>query len=234
MANTTENANLCGLNRKDFQTTIKGKKTDLYILKNRKGYEVAISNYGGAICAIMVPDKDGKVANVIQGHANIEQLTSGKEPYLSTLIGRWGNRICKGQFTLNGKDYQLEKILDYKMRREEKKKNVRIRLTELEIEEGEKRRDILDYQTEMMNRSLKMNDAMNNKKRFNTGENSISNQMAIQKNMSNFLRKLNMLKSQSITKQPVEKRIKMFKELKRQEAERKKREKEDELLYKDH
>ena len=127
-----------------------------------------------------------------------------------------------------------EKILDYKMRRDEKKKNVRIRLTELEIEEGEKRRDILDYQTEMMNRSLKMNDAMNNKKRFNTGENSISNQMAIQKNMSNFLKKLNMLKSQSITKQPVEKRIKMFKELKRQEAERKKREKEDELLYKDH
>ena len=107
MANTTENANLCGLNRKDFQTTINGKKTDLYILKNRKGYEVAISNYGGAICAIMVPDKDGKVGNVIQGHANIEQLTSGKEPYLSTLIGRWGNRICKGQFTLNGKDYQL-------------------------------------------------------------------------------------------------------------------------------
>ena len=107
MANTTENANLCGLNRKDFQTTINGKKTDLYILKNRKGYEVAISNYGGAICAIMVPDKDGNVANVIQGHANIEQLTSGNEPYLSTLIGRWGNRICKGQFTLNGKDYQL-------------------------------------------------------------------------------------------------------------------------------
>ena len=107
MANTSENANLCGLNRKDFQTTINGKKTDLYILKNRKGYEVAISNYGGAIVSIMVPDKDGNVANVIQGHANIEQLMSGEEPYLSTLIGRWGNRICKGQFTLNGKDYQL-------------------------------------------------------------------------------------------------------------------------------
>ena len=107
MANTSENANLCGLNRKDFQTTINGKKTDLYILKNRKGYEVAISNYGGAIVSIMVPDKDGNVANVIQGHANIQQLMSGEEPYLSTLIGRWGNRICKGQFTLNGKDYQL-------------------------------------------------------------------------------------------------------------------------------
>ncbi len=107
MSNTTETANLSGLNRKDFQTTINGKKTDLYVLKNRLGYEVAISNYGGAICAIMVPDKDGKVANVIEGHANIQQLTSGNEPYLSTLIGRWGNRICKGQFTLNGKDYQL-------------------------------------------------------------------------------------------------------------------------------
>jgi len=107
MANTTETANLCGLKREDFQATINGKKTDLYILRNRKGFEVAISNYGGAICAIMVPDKDGKVANVIQGHANIQQLTSGKEVYLSTLIGRFGNRINKGQFTLNGKDYQV-------------------------------------------------------------------------------------------------------------------------------
>ncbi len=55
MANTTETVNLCGLKREDFQATINGKKTDLYILRNRKGYEVAISNYGGAICAIMVP-----------------------------------------------------------------------------------------------------------------------------------------------------------------------------------
>ena len=107
MANTTETANLCGLNRKDFQTTINGKKTDLYILKNRKGYEVAVTNYGGAICAIMVPDKDGKVANVIQGHDNIQALINSPEPYLSTLIGRYGNRIAKGQFTLNGKEYQL-------------------------------------------------------------------------------------------------------------------------------
>ena len=93
MANITETANLCGLKRENFQTTINGKKTDLYILRNRKGYEVAISNYGGAICAIMVPGKDGKVANVIQGHDSIQQLMSGNEPYLSTLIGRWGNRV---------------------------------------------------------------------------------------------------------------------------------------------
>ena len=107
MANTTENANLCGLKREDFQTTINGKKTDLYILRNRKGYEVAITNYGGAICAIMVPDKNGNVANVIQGHDNIQSVINSPEPFLSTLIGRYGNRICKGQFTLNGKEYQL-------------------------------------------------------------------------------------------------------------------------------
>ena len=107
MANITENANLCGLKREDFQTTINGKKTDLYILRNRKGYEVAITNYGGAICAIMVPDKDGNVANVIQGHDNIQSVINSPEPFLSTLIGRYGNRICKGQFTLNGKEYQL-------------------------------------------------------------------------------------------------------------------------------
>jgi aldose 1-epimerase len=107
MANTTENANLCGLNRKDFQTTVNGKKTDLFILRNRKGYEVAVTNYGGAIVAIMVPDKNGQVANVIQGHGNIEDAIKDSAPYKSTLIGRYGNRIANGQFTLNGKDYQL-------------------------------------------------------------------------------------------------------------------------------
>ncbi len=107
MTNIAENANLCGLNRKDFQTTINGKKTDLYILRNRKGYEVAITNYGGAIVAIMVPDKDGKVANVIQGHDNIQDVINSPEPYLSTLIGRFGNRIKDGKFTLNKKEYQL-------------------------------------------------------------------------------------------------------------------------------
>lgn len=107
MANTNETANLCGLKRENFQTTVNGKKTDLYILRNRKGYEVAITNYGGAICAIMVPDRNGNVANVIQGHDNIQSIINSPEPYLSTLIGRFGNRISKGQFTLNGKEYQL-------------------------------------------------------------------------------------------------------------------------------
>lgn len=105
--NTNETPNLCGLKAEDFQTVIDGKQTDLYILRNRQGNEVAISNYGGAIVAIMVPDKNGKHANVIQSHDNIQSLVNSPEPYLSTLIGRYGNRICKGRYQLNGKVYQL-------------------------------------------------------------------------------------------------------------------------------
>ena len=56
---------LSGLKPENFQKVVKGKKTDLYTLVNKDGYEVSITNYGGAIVAIMVPDKDGKVANVI-------------------------------------------------------------------------------------------------------------------------------------------------------------------------
>ena len=99
--------NLCGMKAADFQKEIDGKKTDLFILKNAKGFEVAITNYGGALVAIMVPDKDGNVANVIQGHDNIDEVITSPEPYLSTLIGRYGNRICKGIFTLDGKEYNL-------------------------------------------------------------------------------------------------------------------------------
>ena len=75
--NTSETQNLCGLKREDFQTTINGKNTDLYILKNVHGNEVAITNYGGAIVAIMVPDKDGNIGNVIQGNDNIQNAING-------------------------------------------------------------------------------------------------------------------------------------------------------------
>ena len=105
--NTAETENICGLRKEDFQTTVNGKQTDLYILKNSLGNEVAITNYGGALVAIMVPDKDGNMANVIQGHDTIQGVIDSPEPYLSTLIGRFGNRICKGKFQLNGKEYNL-------------------------------------------------------------------------------------------------------------------------------
>ncbi len=102
-----EISKLSGLKREDFQATIQGKETDLFTLVNKHGFEVCATNYGGALVAIMVPGKDGKVANVIQGHDNIKDVVESPEPFLSTLIGRYGNRICKGKFTLDGKEYQL-------------------------------------------------------------------------------------------------------------------------------
>lgn len=57
--------------------------------------------------ALMVPDRNGNLENVIQGHSNIQDVINSPEPFLSTLIGRFGNRIAKGKFTLHGKEYQL-------------------------------------------------------------------------------------------------------------------------------
>ena len=100
-------SSLSGLKREDFQKEINGKATDLFFLTNSNGMEVAVTNYGGALVAIMVPDKNGNYANVIQGHDNIEDCINSPEPFLSTLVGRYGNRICHGKFTLNQKEYHL-------------------------------------------------------------------------------------------------------------------------------
>lgn len=99
--------NLSGLNRKDFQKDIDDKQTDLFILRNKKGMEVAVTNYGCAILSIMVPDKNGKYANVILGHDSIDHVINSPEPFLSTTIGRYGNRIAKGKFTLYAEEHSL-------------------------------------------------------------------------------------------------------------------------------
>lgn len=105
--NTAEKEPLCGLKREDFQATVDGKRTDLYFLTNDNGNEIAITNYGGALVAVMMPDRDGKHANIIQGHDNIQDVMQSPEPYLSTLVGRYGNRIARGRFQLQGKEYFL-------------------------------------------------------------------------------------------------------------------------------
>ena len=102
-----ENKLISGLKREDFQAVVQGKETDLYTLTNAQGMEVSITNYGGSLVSIMVPDRDGNMANVIQGHDCIQDCLSSPEPFLSTLVGRYGNRICRGKFTMNGKEYSL-------------------------------------------------------------------------------------------------------------------------------
>ncbi|MEO8819688.1 MAG: aldose epimerase family protein [Ginsengibacter sp.] len=93
--------------KKNFETTIDGKPTDLYILKNHNGMEVAITNYGGRLVSLVVPDKNGKMTDVVVGFKNVEGYQKSTEPYFGATIGRYGNRIAKGQFSLDGKKYQL-------------------------------------------------------------------------------------------------------------------------------
>ena len=96
-----------GLRKSDFQKIIDGKQTDLYILTNKNGYEISITNYGGAIASIMAPDKDNKFMNIVQGHDSLEHIMECPNQFLSTLIGRYGNRISNGVFYLDGKKYIL-------------------------------------------------------------------------------------------------------------------------------
>jgi len=89
-----------------YGTTAKGEKIDSYKLKNQKGMEVDIMTYGGIITSLKVPNKAGVSEEVVIGFNNFEQYTKDN-PYFGALIGRYGNRIAKGKFILDGKEYKL-------------------------------------------------------------------------------------------------------------------------------
>ena len=97
-----------GLNPAKFQTELNGKKTDLYVLKNANGMEVCITNFGGRVVSVMVPDKDGTMQDVVLGFDNIADYIRNSTDFGAT-IGRYANRIGQGKFTLNGVEYDLPK-----------------------------------------------------------------------------------------------------------------------------
>ena len=108
MINTTSGSdNISGLKKENFKKSINGKETDLYILNNKNGMEIAVTNYGAAVLSIMAPDKNGKFASVTLGHDTIDNVINSPEPFLGTTIGRYGNRIANGKFTLDDKEYTL-------------------------------------------------------------------------------------------------------------------------------
>jgi aldose 1-epimerase len=90
-----------------FDSTVDGKQVKLYYLKSNGKLQVAITNYGAKIVSLLVPDKEGKLADVELGYDNIGRYVSTKERYYGGVVGRYGNRIAKGKFKLNGKEYTL-------------------------------------------------------------------------------------------------------------------------------
>ncbi len=79
---------------------------NLYTLTNRNGLEAKITSYGGIITSLRVPDREGTFENVVLGFESLEKYLEG-HPYFGSLVGRVGNRIAAGRFTLDGREYRL-------------------------------------------------------------------------------------------------------------------------------
>lgn len=95
------------LQASNFKDTIDGKATSLFILKNNNNMSAAFTNYGGRLVGLWVPDKDGNITDVVVGLKSVEDYMNSTEPYFGATIGRFGNRIAKGKFTLDGTEYNL-------------------------------------------------------------------------------------------------------------------------------
>jgi aldose 1-epimerase len=91
---------------KPFGQTPAGESVTLFTLKNAKGMEVRIMNYGGIIQKILTPDRNGKVEDVVLGYETLQEYIKDT-PYFGAIVGRFGNRIAAGKFTLDGKEYTL-------------------------------------------------------------------------------------------------------------------------------
>src|SRR5262245_3894741 len=90
----------------NFGKTSDGQVVDIYTLTNKNGLEAKVTNFGGIITSLKVPDRHGKLEDVVLGFDNLDGYLKG-HPYFGALIGRYGNRIAKGRFTLNGVEYKL-------------------------------------------------------------------------------------------------------------------------------
>ena len=101
-----EETTLSGLKRTDFQSVVNGDSTDLYLLKNANGMEVTVTNYGGRIVSVMVPDKEGNMQDVVLGYDSIADYMAVNNDFGAT-IGRYANRIANGKVTIEGIEYDL-------------------------------------------------------------------------------------------------------------------------------
>src|SRR5699024_6844660 len=91
----------------DFKGYFNGKRTSLFTLKNHKDMQVAVINYGGRIVSWLAPDAEGSYDDIVLGFDSIGGYLNANEVYFGALIGRVGNRISRGEFTLNDSTYSL-------------------------------------------------------------------------------------------------------------------------------
>jgi aldose 1-epimerase len=94
------------MKKSTFGKTQDGREVFVYTLKNRAGMEARITNYGGIVLSLLVPGRSGNLDDVVLGYESLGEYLK-ETPYFGALIGRYGNRIGKGKFTLNGVEYSL-------------------------------------------------------------------------------------------------------------------------------
>lgn len=107
VVSTVSAAPAANVTQKPFGRMPDGTNVTLYTLTNASGAQVQITNYGGAVVAVKVPDRKGKLDDVVLGFDNLAGYLQEGNPYFGSLIGRYGNRIAKGKFSLNGANYTL-------------------------------------------------------------------------------------------------------------------------------
>ena len=95
------------IEKKAFGKTDDGKNVDLYTLTNTNGLKTEIMNYGGIVRMLYVPDRNGNLDDIVLGYDTLDEYIKDNSPYFGALVGRCGNRIAKGKFTLNGVEYKL-------------------------------------------------------------------------------------------------------------------------------
>ncbi|MFP4289561.1 MAG: aldose epimerase family protein [Bacteroidales bacterium] len=93
---------------KDFNAVFNGKDVKLFTLVNENGLRADITNYGGRIVALLVPDKNGVFDDVVTGFHSFDEYLNSSELYFGALIGRYANRIANGRFILEGTEYDLD------------------------------------------------------------------------------------------------------------------------------
>ena len=101
-----QNSSRSAISSAPFGKTSDGIAVELYTLRNSRGMEARIATYGGIVTHLTAPDRNGQYADVVLGYDSLAGYLKSS-PYFGALIGRYGNRIAKGQFTLNGARYQL-------------------------------------------------------------------------------------------------------------------------------
>lgn len=105
-----QNSDIILMDENDFKTSIDGKSVDLYTLKNSEGMTMQVTNFGGRIVSLWVPDKNGKFADVVFGHKNLDGYTNYVgERFIGCVVGRYANRIANGEFSLDSITYNVPK-----------------------------------------------------------------------------------------------------------------------------